>query len=91
MALRNNESAGSVRSVTYITLIGQLNRTNQLLLNKCDNGHRHMKIFPSFREGFSPLFAKHDLSKLAVRLFSPVAKSKSLLFKVIILCFKSLV
>ena len=84
MALRNNESAGSVRSVTYIALIGQLNQTNQLLLNECDHGHRHMKIFPSFREVFSPLFAKQDLIKLAARLFSPPAKSKSLLFKVIV-------
>jgi len=62
MALRNNESAGSVRSVTYRALIGQLNRTNQLLLNKCDYGHRPVKIPPSFREVFSPLFAKQDLS-----------------------------
>lgn len=84
MALRDNESAESVRSVTYIALIGQLNWTNQLLLNKCDHGHRHVKIFLSFREVFSPLFAKQDLNKLAVKLFSSAAKSKSLLCKVII-------
>lgn len=83
MALRNNESAGSVRSVTSIALIGQLNQTNQLPLNECDHGHRHMKIFPSFREVFSHLFAKQDFIKSAVRLFSTLAKNKSLLFKVI--------